>query len=81
MKPCALGLTIMARSHGSLNVSPGLTWPGACATIEGWSPMRLTAIVVAGGTIAPAGAAGAMRTLTGFNDAVRTGGAGPAIGA
>ena len=34
MKPCALGLTIMARSHGSLNVSPGLTWPGACATIE-----------------------------------------------
>ena len=69
MKPCALGLKIIARSHGSLYDSPALmAWAlatGADATTVGRSPLRLTATVVAGGnagaTRAPPGAVGVGR--------------------
>src|SRR5262245_5797762 len=81
MNPCALGLTIMARSHGSLKVSPGLAGPpaGACATTDGLSPTRLAATVVCGGNAVCDGATGVARAVTepieGLpSDAVRSGG-------
>src|SRR6516165_10667865 len=59
MKLCALGLTIMARIHGSLKRSPTRTTLGPLGgAMEGWSSLRLTAIVVSG-------AAGATRGVSG----------------
>src|SRR5439155_260997 len=55
----ALGLTIMARIHGSLKRSPTRTTLGPLdGATEGWSSLRLTAIVVSG-------AAGATRGVSG----------------
>src|SRR5262249_1224001 len=68
MKPCALGLTIMARSHGSLKRSPTRTRLGpwgfsgvtAAGVTVGRSSLRLSAMVVSGvarGVPDPIGAA------------------------
>src|SRR5262249_50468896 len=57
MKPCALGLTIMARSHGSLKRSPtrtrfgpfGFSGAAGGAATDGRASLRLTATVVSAG--------------------------------
>src|SRR5262245_65958018 len=50
MKLCALGLTIMARIHGSLKRSPTRTTIGTLGgAMGGWSSLRLVAIVLSRG--------------------------------
>src|SRR4051794_19155443 len=63
MNFCALGATTIARIHGSLKMSPGLTWAAANAALDGEAiragrpPLRLTATVVSGSTCIGAGSA------------------------